>query len=344
MTRAFHCLAGLLAGLMAAQAFAQANPAAVPAAAESPTRRVALVLGHAAYAEAPRLVNSARDADDVCAALRRLAFEADCHTDLGDREAMLAVLRTFVARLGPHTQAVLYYAGHAVQLQGENFLLPVQVRLRNGADVAAQSVRLDEILGLLRGSGSAFNFVVLDACRDDPFDTVAAARTGVSPASATTRGARGAAAGPTPRAKDGPADRTGAARFGLGVIRDAPAGSIVLYATGSGEPAFDGRGRNGPLTKHFLAHLETPGLPVEEFLKRVTAGVQADTQADLGRRQTPFVYSSFTGDFCFAGCRAVPLESELEQAREARDRLEQDLQRARRAPAAAPPPRIPPAL
>jgi hypothetical protein len=77
---------------------------------------------------------------------------------------------------------------------------------------------------------------------------------------------------------------------------------MVLYATASKDAAFDGEGRNGPLTKHVLEHIGTKGLPVEEFIKRVTMGVETETARDYRKRQTPFIYGSFSGKFCFAGC------------------------------------------
>jgi uncharacterized caspase-like protein len=86
---------------------------------------------------------------------------------------------------------------------------------------------------------------------------------------------------------------------------------MVLYATASKEAAFDGEGRNGPLTKHLLQHIGTRGLTVEELIKRVTAGVETETLRDFRKRQTPFIYGSFSGRFCFAGC---PGESDVPPA------------------------------
>jgi hypothetical protein len=77
---------------------------------------------------------------------------------------------------------------------------------------------------------------------------------------------------------------------------------MVLYATASEDAAFDGVGRNGPLTKHVLAHIRTRGLPLQDFISRVTAGVEGETARDYGKRQTPYIYGSFGGRFCFAGC------------------------------------------
>ena len=78
--------------------------------------------------------------------------------------------------------------------------------------------------------------------------------------------------------------------------------AMVLYATASKEAAFDGAGRNGPLTRHILQHIGTRGLPVEDFIKRVTMGVETETLRDYRKRQTPYIYGSFSGKFCFAGC------------------------------------------
>ena len=89
---------------------------------------------------------------------------------------------------------------------------------------------------------------------------------------------------------------------GLAPIKDAPPGTMVLYATASREAAYDGKGRNGPLTKHVLANIETRDLAVRDFIGRVTEGVEAETRHDYGKAMTPFVYGSFSERFCFAGC------------------------------------------
>jgi uncharacterized caspase-like protein len=89
---------------------------------------------------------------------------------------------------------------------------------------------------------------------------------------------------------------------GLAPIKDAPPETIVLYATASRDTAFDGEGRNGPLTKHVLRHIRTRGQPLQTFISRVMAGVRNETSSEYGKRQTPFQYGSFGGEFCFAGC------------------------------------------
>jgi uncharacterized caspase-like protein len=282
---------------------------ALPAkAAES---KVALVVGNAQYAGAERLVNPLHDAADMCAALQRLGYQTLCHTDVRDRQQFLDLLQAFAARLTPGSKGLFYYAGHAVQIRGENYLVPTQVRVQKPADVETTLVGVHVVLEHLKRASSDFNMVILDACRTNPFLEVGA------PARAAG-GLRGMRVVLAKAAQD--------VAYGLGAIRDAPVGAIVLYATAAEEAAFDGDGRNGPLTKHILAHIETPGIAVEELIKRVTLGVQNETLKTIGRRQTPFVYSSFSGEFCFAGCAAKIDPNEVERLRKERSDLARRLQ------------------
>jgi uncharacterized caspase-like protein len=253
------------------------KPAAVPA-------RLALVIGNAAYEGAPPLKNPVNDANDMCAALRRLAFEAMCHTDVRDRAAFESLVQAFLARLGPKTVGLVYFSGHGVQAGGANFLVPTQVQPQA---TAAQTLRgLYGVEGLLEQFGqrpAQLRLVVLDACRTDLF---AGAQAG------TGRNATLARA----------LDRLPNTGQALAPIRHTAPDTFIFYATGSGDVAFDGEGRNGPLTKHVLAHLFTPGQPIGTFFNAVIGGVQNDTVRTYKQRQTPFIYGSYAGRFCFAGC------------------------------------------
>ena len=249
----------------------------------APTK-VALVIGNSAYENAPALVNPGHDAADMCAALRRLGFRTLCHTNLRDRAEFEARTREYLELLGPQTVGVFYYSGHGVQAASANYLIPTQAHPDAAvADPLRVLYGLDELFERLRTRPTRFQLVVLDACRNDLFDDGPASR---------------AARSPLLRALQAQA-RAGT---GLAPIKDAPPGTMVLYATASKEAAFDGEGRNGPLTRHVLEHIGTRGMPVEEFFKRVTAGVEAETLRDYKKRQTPFIYGSFSGRFCFAGC------------------------------------------
>jgi uncharacterized caspase-like protein len=259
--------------------------------------RVALVIGNAAYENAPVLRNPVNDANDMCAALRRLGFRTLCHTNLRDRAEIDARVREYVALLGPATVGVFFYAGHGVQVRGANHLIPT----RADPDAAAGDplrvlYGVDDLFDRLRQRPTRLQLVILDACRDELLDEPAGGAT--PPPSASVAGRGTAARSRLIRALQAQPS----AGTGLAPIRDAPPATMVLYATASREAAFDGEGRNGPLTRHILEHIGTRGQPLEEFFKRVTAGVERETQRDFRKRQTPFIYGSFTGRFCFAGC------------------------------------------
>jgi uncharacterized caspase-like protein len=250
--------------------------------------RLALVIGNAAYADLPALKNPSNDAADMCAALRRLNFLTLCHDDVRTRAEFEAHVQAYVQSLGPETVGVVFYSGHGVQAGGQNFLIPTQARLQA---VAADPLRalygLQDLFSALRQQPARFQLLILDACRTDLFAKAppgatapAAARSGLVRALQTNAGARA----------------------GLAPIQDAPAETLVLYATAAGDAAYDGQGRNGPLTQHVLQHLGDRGVTVEDFLNRVIQGVQTETGGRYQHRQTPYTYGSFGGRFCFAGC------------------------------------------
>lgn len=278
--------------------------------------KIALVVGNGAYPGDEKLESPLHDAADICAALERLGYATQCHTNVPDRRQFLALLQKFAARLSPGSNAIFYYAGHAVQIKGENYLMPTAARMRSADDVTAALISVGQVLEQVQPTRGGFSMVILDACRNNPF--------------AAPAGGRGASAGPftglrgVQRALGKQAHELS---YGLGAIRDAPVGSIVLYATAANEAAYESTGRNGLLTKHLLAHLETPGITVEEMIKRVTVGVQDETLGTMGWRQTPFVYSSFTGEFCFAGCAPRVDPQEVERLRRERAELERRVEK-----------------
>jgi uncharacterized caspase-like protein len=148
---------------------------------------------------------------------------------------------------------------------------------------------LDELFERLREKPTKFQLVILDACRTDLFARPTA--------QASTRGGNNAAGPNLTRSLESVAH----ARYGLAPIQDAPVGSIVFYATASKEAAYDGEGRNGPLTRYILEHINTRNLKVEDFFKRVSTGVKSETR-NYRKPQTPVYSSSFNGEFCFASC------------------------------------------
>lgn len=296
---------------------------AIAAPIDTPPPRLAWVVGNARYEGMTPLNNPAHDAQDMCQSLRRLHFKTLCHTDIPDRATVLKLFAEFVAQLTPDSHGLVYYAGHAVQIQGHNYLVPTRASVRNMSDVPQQLVDVQDLLDQIKSKGNTFNVVTLDACREDPF-------AGSLPTPGDT--------GPNLlRGLSVQNQQAGPIAYGLGAIRDAPIGTIVLYATGANDVALDGNGRNGLLTKHLLAHIETPGITVEDMIKRVGAGVRAESQRLARKGQTPFVYSSFTGEFCFAGCASREDQHELTRLRAQNQMLEQKIQQG--SPASSPAPR-----
>lgn len=223
------------------------------AGAQTP-KRVALLVGNAAYAGAP-LANPVNDASDLAAALKARGFDTVVALN-ASRTDMTARIRSFVDKLEPGAVALFYYAGHGMQVRGKNYIIPVDAKVQSEADVLDQGIEIDAVLQRLEMKSAAINLVILDACRNNPF----------------TRSYGG----------------------GLASI-DAPKGTLIAFATSPGKVALDGKGRNGVYTKHLLAHLNAPGLKVEDVFKRVRIGVSEESQG----QQVPWENTSLTGDFYF---------------------------------------------
>ena len=267
--------------LLAACASAPSEPKSV---------RIALVIGNAAYENLPALNNPTNDATDMCVALKNLGFQTLCHTNVRDRAEFEARVKEFTSLLQPDSESVFYYSGHGVQANNVNYLIPTHAKLRSGRENPLDVLYgLDELFDRLREKPTEFQLVILDACRTDLFARPAR--------QANTRGGTDTAGEKLTRSLESVSN----ARYGLATIQSAPVGSIVFYATASKEAAYDGDGRNGPLTRHILEHINTRYLTVEEFFKLVSAGVKNETRG-YRKPQTPFSYSSFSGKFCFAGC------------------------------------------
>lgn len=242
--------------------FALMALAAAPASAGS---RLALVIGNGKYANAPKLENPANDSADLAAALRNVGFDVIEQQD-ASREAMTKAVREFSSRLRGTEVALFFYAGHGMQMSGENYLLPVDADIQTPADVRFNTVNLTDIQQEMEGSGRA-NIIILDACRNNPF----ADRLAQSGRAAPSRG--------------------------LGRIDAAGEGSLIVYSTQPNNVALDGAGRNSPFTAALLKHVVTPGIEVRQMLSRVRGDVLSATE----RRQTPWDSSSLTGDVYLAG-------------------------------------------
>ena len=252
--RAAPALGVLLAVLLVVVA-----PHAVAAQGQA---RIALVIGNSGYANAP-LANPANDARLMSATLRRLGFDVIERIDADQKEMKVAIfeLGDRLEQAGKDAVGLFFYAGHGVQVDGENYLIPLKSEISKERHVAIEAVGTSWVLGQMEFAGNRMNFVILDACRNNPL----------------TRSFRSAV--------------RGLARM------DAPSGSLVAYSTGPGKVARDGEGANSEFTAALARELTVPGVPVEQVFKRVRRSVMAATNDE----QVPWESSSLTGDFYFNG-------------------------------------------
>ncbi len=233
-----------------------------PAAAQergAPERRLALVIGNSSY-KVGALKNPANDARDMARALRGLGFEVIERQNL-TRESFAAAVREFGDRLRGASVGLFYFAGHGLQVRGRNFLVPVDADIAREDEVPYRSFEVNEVLDKMDSARTPVNLVVLDACRNNPF------------------------------ARSFKTSSVGLAQM------DAPAGTLIAFATAPGSVAQDGEaGGNGLYTGALLKHISAPGVAVEQMFKRVRVDVVASSKS----AQVPWESSSLSRDFSFA--------------------------------------------
>jgi uncharacterized caspase-like protein len=232
-------------------------------------KRVALVIGNAAYRNAPVLMNPKHDAEDVGRSLQGLGFETIVATDL-DRGGMNEALDRFSRTVPDADIAVFYYSGHGMQFAGRNYLLPIDAKLAGADDVNRfRLLPLDDITDILQSARGA-RVVILDACRNNPVEDELKRRLASTPG----------------------ANRDAFLSRGLGRIA-AGNGLIVAYATQASDVAADGGGRNSPFTAAFLQNVGVPDLDLRQMFFRVQDQVDKLT----GGRQRPELSISLVGEF-----------------------------------------------
>ena len=234
-----------------------------PASAE---KRVALVIGNGAYAFKAELINPPHDAEDVAAVLKRTNFEVIFATNLGHVGMQDAAIRFSRAARNADI-ALFYYSGHAMQANGINYLMPIDAKLDDEADLK-RFVRVDDIMNDLQQARN-LRILVLDSCRDNPFAEDLKRSLG------STRGA--------------------SVRQGLSKV-DAPLGAIVSFSTQAGQTADDGNGRNSPYTAAFVKRIEEP-----KEIGDVFRDISADVYEASGRSQLPELSLSIIGHFYLNG-------------------------------------------
>ena len=224
--------------------------------------RVALVVGNSTYAHIGRLPNPDNDARDMSAALRRLGFEVTTELDT-DRVELTEALRAFTRQSARADVSLVFYAGHGIEMDGVNYLVPVDARLERDVDVRFETVTVDDLL--VSTTGGSLRLLILDACRNNPL-----ARS--MQRTAATRTVSGGSF----------------ADLNEDLLGDE---TLVAYAAAAGTTAAYGRGRNSPYTAALLSHLETP-LEIGLLFRRVRAAVLAATNG----AQRPHEYHSLVGE------------------------------------------------
>jgi uncharacterized caspase-like protein len=225
-------------------------------------RRVALVIGNSAYQSVDRLPNPERDARDVAAALERMQFDSVTLRLDQDQASMRRALGEFAQAAAGADVALLYYAGHGIEVAGQNYLIPTDARLSGAGDVDFETIDLPTATAALERA-AGLKLLILDACRDNPF---------------------------RPRMQQGGGTRS----ISRGLARVEPAGRdiVVAYAAREGTTAADGEGVNSPYTAALLKHIGTPGLDVRLLFGKVRDDVVSAT----GGEQEPYIYESLGGD------------------------------------------------
>ena len=229
------------------------------ATADKERKKTALVIGNSAYPASP-LKNPAKDAKAMAKALRDVGFSVDERTNLNMLE-MKQSIETFGKHIKEGGVGLFYYAGHGMQVNGRNYLIPVDADIQGEAEVDFKAVDAGLVLAKMDMAKNSTNIVILDACRNNPF----------------ARSFR-------------------ALNSGLASM-NAPSGTLIAYATAPGSVASDGTGANGLYTQEVIKAIKKPGLKIEDAFKLVRSGVQSQTQG----KQVPWESSSLVGDFYFAG-------------------------------------------
>jgi tetratricopeptide (TPR) repeat protein len=232
------------------------NGIVMKAAAPLSENRTALVIGNSAYQNVAALRNAERDARAIAEKFRDLGFRSVRLVNNLKREQLIAVLETFAKEADGADWGVVYFAGHGMEIGGSNWLMPVDARVKN-ADVQSQAVSLDQVIAAV-AQAKKLRLVILDACRDNPFQ----------PPAANVQG------------------------FARGLGRIEPGNTtLVAYAAKHGQVAFDGDGNNSPFVESLLKHLDTPGLEINRLFRRV-----ADEVVNKTKRQEPFTYGRLPDD------------------------------------------------
>ncbi|MEA5534325.1 caspase family protein [Crocosphaera sp. XPORK-15E] len=224
--------------------------------------KIALVIGNADYDE-NALANPVNDATDMAKALQKLGFEVTLLKNQ-DLRTMETAIDDFSLKLRQGGVGLFYYAGHGVQVEGENYLIPLKAKLLHEKNARYEALALGKVINAMQAAETQVNIVIIDACRDNPFY------------------------------RRWRSSRRGSSVRGL-AQEIPPEGTVIAFATAPGEYAQDGKGRNSPFTSHLLRYIKEPNLDVVLMFRRVRAEVLRETD----RKQEPWYQESLVGSFSF---------------------------------------------
>jgi hypothetical protein len=226
-------------------------------------KRLALIIGNADYLNSPALQNPLNDAAAISTSLKELGFTVLMYLNT-DIKSMKKAMDEFGSKLKGFDVGLFYYAGHGMQVKGNNYLIPVDASLKIEEDVEYDCVEAGRILGKMEAAGTKTNIVILDACRNNPFSRSWSSRS--------------------------------AEQNDMGLaFMNAPSGTIIAYATSPGKTASDGTSKNGIYTEALLKYIKVPAMPIEEFFKNVRVEVEKKSKM----MQTPWESTSLKGNFYF---------------------------------------------
>jgi uncharacterized caspase-like protein len=227
--------------------------------------RVALVIGNSAYKSVPSLRNPVNDARAMDEALSAVGFRV-ARLENATKAQIEAGLNELSRQLSPQAISLIYYAGHGIQMNGHNYLLPVDVKIGTAMTVPVEGVNVDDLMKQVMQTRARMNIIILDACRDNPFVPAN------GPSTSLFRDISG----------------------GLALI-DAPADTLIAFSTAPGKVAADGSGENGLYTLELVRAINTPRASIETVFKKTRIAVVAKSAGT----QIPWESSSLTADFSF---------------------------------------------
>ena len=235
-------------------------------------KRLAIVIGNEAYQHASRLANPVNDARSMRDALQSVGFDVFEYEDINQSQ-MKEAIDNFGNKLKNYTVGLFFYSGHGIQSKGANYLIPIDANITNEQQIEYDCVQADRVLGFMEAAGSKVNIVILDACRNNPFER------------SWSRAVEGS---------------------GLAFM-NAPTGSLIAYSTSPGRTASDGTGSNGLYTSALLENLKTPDITILQMFQNVRRSVSDKSV----KQQIPWESTSLTNDFYFVNKAALSSKTDV---------------------------------